>query len=119
MGGKPRSVFVFKELYPAIVASLDELTESRDGETVGKAMSHLKAITTVKFFVCLEILDTVLNITKPVAKKLQRVQATIVTATDAVTSCIDAIQFYRENENEFEKSRLKIYKEKQYRCPEI
>ena len=43
-----------------------------------------------------------LNITKAIAKKLRRVQATIVTATDAVTSCIDAIQFYCENENEFE-----------------
>ena len=47
--------FAFKELYPAVVASLDELTELRDGETIGKTMSHLKAITTVEFFVCLEI----------------------------------------------------------------
>ena len=43
-------VFVFKEYYPAVVGSPDQLSESRDGEVLGRAMPHLKAITTTGFF---------------------------------------------------------------------
>ena len=33
-------VFVFKEFYPAVVGSLDQLPESRDGEVLEKAMPY-------------------------------------------------------------------------------
>ena len=71
---KHDSVFVFKELYRAVVDFLDQLSESRDGKVVGRAMSYFKAITTPRFLVSQEVINTILNITKPVAKKLQGIQ---------------------------------------------
>ena len=32
--------FVFKVFYPAVVGSLDQLSESRDGEVLGRAMPY-------------------------------------------------------------------------------
>ena len=97
------AVIVFKEMYLAAVGALDELSESRDGEAAGKAMSHLKMITTPDFLICMEVLNAVLNITKPVARKLQGTQETILTALDAITSCKDVIEALRNNEEEFER----------------
>ena len=74
------AVFVFKELYPAVVGSLNQLSESRDGEVVGRAMSYFKAITTPGFLISLEVISAILNIRKPVAKNLQGIQETILTA---------------------------------------
>ena len=34
-------VFVFKEFYPAVVGSLDQLSESKDGEVFGRATNAL------------------------------------------------------------------------------
>ena len=67
-------VFVFKEFFPAVVGSLDELSESRDGEVFGRAMPHLKAITTAGFLVSLEVISATLKLTKTVAKKLQDIK---------------------------------------------
>ena len=64
-------VFVFKEFYPAVVGSLDQLSESRDGEVLERAMPYLKAITTAGFLVGLVVIDATLKLTKIVAKKLQ------------------------------------------------
>ena len=50
-------VFVFKEFYPAVVGSLDQLSESRDGEVLRRAMFYLKAITTAGFLVSLEVIN--------------------------------------------------------------
>ena len=47
------AVFVFKEFYPAVVGSLDQLSESREGEVLERAMIYLKAIT-AGFLVSLE-----------------------------------------------------------------
>ena len=38
-------VFVFKEFFPAVVGSLDQLSKSRDGEVLERAMPSLKVIT--------------------------------------------------------------------------
>ena len=61
------AVFVFKEFYPAVVGSLDQLSESRDGEVFGRAMPYLKAITTAGFLVCLEVINVTLKLTITVA----------------------------------------------------
>ena len=66
--------FVFKEFYPAVVGSLGQLSESRDGEILGRAMSYLKAITTATFLVSLEVINATLKLTKTVAKKLQGIK---------------------------------------------
>ena len=62
------AVFVSKKFHPTVVGSLDQLSESRDGEVLGKAMSYLKAITTPGFLVSLEVINATLNLTKLVAK---------------------------------------------------
>ena len=67
-------IFVFKEFYPAVVGSLYQLSESRDGEVLERAMLYLKAITTVVFLVSLEVINAALKLTKTVAKKLQGIE---------------------------------------------
>ena len=68
-------VLVFKEFYPAVVGSLDQLSESRDGEVFERgAMPYLKAITTAGFLVSLEVINATLQPTKTVAKKLQDIK---------------------------------------------
>ena len=63
-----------RSFYPAVVGSLDQLLESRDGIGLERAMSYLKAITTAGFLVSLEVINATLNLTKPVAKKLQGIK---------------------------------------------
>ena len=95
------AVFVFKELYSAVAGSLDQLSESRDGEVVRRAMSYFKAITTLGFLVSLEVINAILNTTKAVAKKLHGIQETILTALNAIASSKDVIQAFRDNEEIF------------------
>ena len=69
--------FVFKEFYPAVVGSLDQLSESRNGEVLQRAMPYLKAtkaIRTAGFLVSLEVINPTLKFTKPAAKKLQGIE---------------------------------------------
>ena len=68
------AVFVFKEFYPAVVGSLNQLSKSRDGEDLEKAMPYLKAITTAGFLVSLEVINATLKLTKTVAEKLQGIK---------------------------------------------
>ena len=65
------AVFVFMEFYPAVGGPLDQLSVSRDGEVLGRAMPYLKAITTAGFLVSLEVINATLKLTKTVAKQLQ------------------------------------------------
>ena len=62
---------MFKEFYPAVAGFLDQLSESRDGKVLGRAMPYLKAMTTAEFLVSLEGIIATLKLTKTVAKKLQ------------------------------------------------
>ena len=68
------AVCVFKEFYPAVVGSLDQLSKSRDGKVVGKAMPYLKALAAAGFLVSLEVINATLKLTKTVAKKLQSIK---------------------------------------------
>ena len=63
-------VLVYKEFYPAVVGSLDQLSESRNGEVLERAMPYLKAITTPRFLVSPEVINATLKLIKTVAKKL-------------------------------------------------
>ena len=67
-------VFVIKKFYPAVVGSLDHLSESRHGEVLERAMPYLKVITTPRFLVSLEVIKATLKLTKTVAKKLQGIK---------------------------------------------
>ena len=64
------TVFAFKEFYSAFLGSLHQLSESRDGKVLGRAMPYLKAIETAAFLVRLEVINATLKLTKTVVKKL-------------------------------------------------
>ena len=92
------SIIVFKELYLALIASLDELRASRNGETAGKATVFTKAMSDTAFLVCLEVISLVLNVTKPLSKALKSAQETVVGALESVNSCKDVLRSYRSEE---------------------
>ena len=64
------AVFVFKRVYPAVVGSLDQLSESRNGKVLERPMPYSKAITTAGVLISLEVINATLKLTKTVAKKL-------------------------------------------------
>ena len=68
------AVFVFKKFYSAVVSSLNQLSESRDGEFLGRAMLCVKATTTPGLLVSLEVINATLHLTKPVAMRLQGIK---------------------------------------------
>ena len=55
------AAFVFEKFYPTVVGSLDQLSESRGGEVLGRAMPYLRAITTAGFLVSLEVINATLK----------------------------------------------------------
>ena len=57
-----------------VVGSLDQLSESRDGEFLERAMPYLKSITTAWLLVSLEVINSTMKITKTTAKKLQGIK---------------------------------------------
>ena len=67
-------VFVFKEFYPAVVGSLYQLSESRDGEVLERPMPYLKAMTTAGFLASVEVFNATLKLTKTAAKQLQGIK---------------------------------------------
>ena len=67
-------VFVFKEFHQAVVGFLDQLSESRDGKVLGRAMPCLKAITTAGFLASIEVINAALKLANTVAKKLQGIK---------------------------------------------
>ena len=68
------AVFVLKDFYPAVVGYLDQLSESRDREDLGRAMFYVKATTTPGFLVSLEVFNAIMNLIKPVARKLHDIK---------------------------------------------
>ena len=67
------ALFVFNEFYPAVVGYPDQVLKSRDEEVLG-AMFYVKATTKLGFLVSLEVINTTLNFSKPVSKKLQGIK---------------------------------------------
>ena len=61
----------------------------------------MKAITIPAFLVSLEVIDAILNYAKPVAKELQGIQETILSALDAITNFKKVVQAFRDNEEIF------------------
>ena len=68
------TVFVFKEFYPAVVGSIDQQSESRDGEVLERTVSYSKAITKAGVLVILEVINATLKLTKRITKKLQGIK---------------------------------------------
>ena len=81
------AVFVFQELYLAVVGSLDQLSESRDGDVLEMTMPYLKAITTAGFLVSLEFINATLKLIKTVAKSFK--------ALKNYFDCIRCYEYYQ------------------------
>ena len=90
------AVQVFKELFSAVTHALDALTEHRDGSVVGKATAYLDAITAPSFLISLEIMCTVLAVTKPLSLRLQAPSRDLLKAVQSVDECIDVLESYRD-----------------------
>ena len=68
-------LFLFSSsFYLTVVGSLDQLSESRDGEAYARAIPYLKAITTAGFLVSLEVINATLKLNITVAKKLHGIK---------------------------------------------
>lgn len=85
---KQTAVFIYKELYPAVVVSLDDMT-LWTGETDGKAAMCVRSLDH-GFVIALEELNMVLAKTKPLSVKLQGVSQDI---HNAVASVKDLLKF--------------------------
>jgi hypothetical protein len=105
---KQTAVFVFKELYPAVVASLTELS-MWPGETGGKATLYLRALDQ-NFLIAMEVLNSVLAVTKPLSVKLQGVSQDIHSAITSINGCIEVLETYREGQK-FEELLRNVEKE--------
>ena len=79
---KQEAVRVFKQFLPAVWASLDEIA-SWPGNANGKASLFTAAFNS-EFAVALEILTSVLEVTKPLSIRLQEVVQDIHSASDSV-----------------------------------
>ena len=90
------AVQVCKELFPAVTHALDVLTEHIDGVVVGKSTAYLDAINAPSFRLCLEILCTVLSVTKPLSLRLQAPSQDLLEAVRSVDDCIDVLESYRD-----------------------
>jgi hypothetical protein len=91
---KQSSILVFKELYPAVIVSLERIT-LWPGDAGGKAAMFVKSIQEASFLVSLEVLSTVLEVTKPLSQKLQGPSQDLHSASTCVTDCIDVLQQFR------------------------
>ena len=73
---------VFQDFMPAVVASLEEMTFSKENtynrETSATASSYLKAITCFQFIECLVVSRHVLNHSRPATVKLQMKERVIL-----------------------------------------
>ena len=65
------------EFYPAVVGSIDQLSESRNGEVLERPMPYSKAITTAGVLVILEVINATLKLNRRITKKLQGIKKLI------------------------------------------
>ena len=90
---KQEAVRVFKQLLPAVCASLDDIV-LWSGDVNGKALLFSASLNDA-FFVALEVLVSVLEVTKPLSLRLQGATQDIHNACESVRDCITTLQGMR------------------------
>ena len=89
MGRKQAATLVFKELYPAVVASFENISKWL-GDASGKAAMYFRCMDP-SFLLSVKVRQTVLEVTKLLSIKLQDVSQDILRATNqcetALTCC--------------------------------
>jgi len=93
---KQEAVRVFKQLLPAVCASLDDIA-SWTGDASGKALLFSASLNDA-FVVALEVLLSVLEVTKPLSVRLQGATQDINNASESVRDCITTLQGMRTDE---------------------
>ena len=100
---KQTAIQVFKDLYPAVVASLQRISGWRDnGSGSGRALIFLRSFDS-DFHVSLQILNVVLAVTKPLSSKLQGVSQDLAQAVNGIQECVDVLESFR-NDDTFDKA---------------
>ena len=94
---KQEAVRVFKQLLPALLVSLNDIASWPDSAS-GKASLFINSLNG-EFTVALEILASVLEVTKPLSVRLQETGQDIHNASDSVRDCETALQEMRSNHN--------------------
>ena len=95
---KQTAIQVFKELYPAIVVSLQRISGWRDnGSGSGRAVMFLRSFDS-EFHVSLQVLNVVLAVTKPLSSKLQGVSQDLAQAVNSIQECVDVLETFRNDD---------------------
>ena len=84
---------VFKQLLPAVCASLDDIA-LWPGDANGKALLFSASLNDA-FVVALEVLVSVLEVTKPLSMRLQEATQDIHNVSESVRDCITTLQGMR------------------------
>lgn len=82
------SLLKFKEIYKAIVETLENISESTDIETSSKASSFLKSMLGSEFVVCLCLLANIFTATLSVCKVLQSPYCDLKSAVDHIDNIV-------------------------------
>lgn len=98
---RQEAVRIFKELLPAIKVSLQNISLWPRADCVGKALIFSSALDNGTFLVALEVLLSVLDITKPLLMKLQAEAQDIHHAVDSVQNCAKVLQQMRSDDQVF------------------
>ena len=94
---KQTAIQVFRDLYPAVVSSLQRISEWRDnGSGSGRAVIFLRSFDS-DFHVSLQVLNVVLAVTKPLSSKLQGVTQDLAQAVNSIQQCVDVLETYCNN----------------------
>ena len=92
------STQIFKCLFPAIVETLNEITQTENPSVAGKALSFIKGIENDSFLVSMEILSLVLNVTRPISVKLQGVNVDLLIGLENISVCKETFELYRNDD---------------------
>ncbi|KAK7003520.1 52 kDa repressor of the inhibitor of the protein kinase [Biomphalaria glabrata] len=94
---KHEAVLRFKEIYPAIMAALEELQAVHNKETSNQAVQLLNTLRTSNFVVCLAVLEKVMGYILPLSKQLQATNIDLAKAFSHVDTVLNALNILRSN----------------------
>ena len=99
---RQEAVRIFKELLPAIRVSLEQIRIWPHQDCSGKALIFESALDGA-FLVVLEILSSVLEVTKPLSVKLQSESQDIHHAMEGVMDAVNVLQQLRDDEPAYDR----------------
>ena len=99
---RQEAVRIFKELLPAIRVSLEKIRIWPHQDCSGKALIFESALDGA-FLVVLEILSSVLEVTKPLSVKLQSESQDIHHAMEGVMDAVNVLQQLRDDEPAYDR----------------